>query len=296
MEPDWLDYRDILRCPTCQSELTETTDALRCGSCEVVYPISEGQPDLRIQEPVSKETRFQFDGNQLNPSDFSFNLTEESNPEVDWSDTDVPHHLDEAVLSHFPKAESQQEYALDAGCGDGVHEQICQKAGFNWVGVDIQSERSPVLGDVHSLPFDDSMFDFCISIAVLEHVSNPFVFLNEINRVLKPESKFIGTVAFLEPFHANSYYHHSPLGTIHTLREAGFTVEEVGVGWHSLTAIGRRLFPKLPDKILSIGTVPIDIAHRIWYRIGRALYDDYEASKQYQRIGLAGSFRFIASS
>jgi len=45
------------------------------------------------------------------------------------------------------------------------------------------------------------------AIAVMEHLYNPFLAVNEIHRVLKQGGYFIGSVASLEPYHDLSYFH-----------------------------------------------------------------------------------------
>lgn len=36
----------IYRCPTCKGELELKDEALRCGMCQVGYPIVDGIPDF----------------------------------------------------------------------------------------------------------------------------------------------------------------------------------------------------------------------------------------------------------
>ena len=56
------------------------------------------------------------------------------------------------------------------------------------------------------MPFVDNSFDGVISIAVLEHVKDPFRCAAEIARVLKPGGELICCVPFLQPYHG--YPHH----------------------------------------------------------------------------------------
>jgi ubiquinone/menaquinone biosynthesis C-methylase UbiE len=70
------------------------------------------------------------------------------------------------------------------------------------------SDSTDVLGVAEELPFVDNAFDAVISVAVLEHVRDPFSAAKEITRVLKPGGKLFGYVPFLQPFHGypNHYY------------------------------------------------------------------------------------------
>lgn len=70
----------------------------------------------------------------------------------------------------------------------------------------VDYDTTDVRGTAESLPFVDGAFDAVISLAVLEHVKNPFACAKEIARVLKPGGKLLCAVPFLQPFHA--YPHH----------------------------------------------------------------------------------------
>ena len=129
-----------------------------------------------------------------------------------------------------------------------------------------------VLADAHCLPFEDQSFDFVLSIAVLEHVRYPLVFMREVARVLRPGGTFVGTVAFLEPFHGRSYYHHTHLGLIDGLANA--PLERMALGpvrkWPALRALGEMaLFPPLPAPLTRALVSPIQAMHRLVVGSGR---------------------------
>lgn len=67
-------------------------------------------------------------------------------------------------------------------------------------------DTTDVLGVGEELPFKDDVFDGVFSLAVLEHVKNPFKCAAEISRVMKPGAKLYCVVPFLQPLHA--YPHH----------------------------------------------------------------------------------------
>jgi SAM-dependent methyltransferase len=56
------------------------------------------------------------------------------------------------------------------------------------------------------LPFKDNSFDAVITVAVLEHVTDPWRCAQEIIRVLKPGGELFCSVPFLQPLHG--YPHH----------------------------------------------------------------------------------------
>lgn len=91
-------------------------------------------------------------------------------------------------------------------------------------------DTTDVLGVGEDLPFQDNSFDAAISIAVLEHVQDPFQCAKEIARVLKPGGQLICGVPFLQPFH--SYPHHYYNMTYEGLRnlfEPELTVDKIEV-------------------------------------------------------------------
>lgn len=290
-----------LQCPTCRTRLDRNSNVkLSCSSCKSVFTSNAtGTFDLRIQKPKKVSIAFQipFPCNRKDIP-YSEDLPQNPRPQVDFGAIPVPHHLSGELMTHFPKASEKGALMLDLGCGNTVHRQVCEHAGFTYVGVDYESPEAPFLADAHALPFQDESFEFLLSIAVLEHIQFPFVAIREAQRVLKPGGIFIGTVAFLEPFHSNSFYHHSRIGTLNTLLYGGFEIAHIAAStsWTVFTAqadmSGHTLFPRFP-KFLSRNIILLpDRMSRVWRKMG-LLLNDRIIKKRWADV-TSGAFYFIA--
>ncbi|MAF26133.1 hypothetical protein CL634_11275 [bacterium] len=77
--------------------------------------------------------------------------------------------------------------ALCLGARTGQEVFVLQELGIkNAVGIDLNDDPPLVVeGDVHSLQFDDSSFDFVFS-NIFDHVLYPDKFISEIERVVRP--------------------------------------------------------------------------------------------------------------
>jgi SAM-dependent methyltransferase len=76
-----------------------------------------------------------------------------------------------------------------------------------------------------SLPFKDNSFDVVLSLAVLEHVPNPWVHAEELVRVLKPGGIIYADVPFLQPYHGYPYhYFNMTTAGLRSLFEKNITV------------------------------------------------------------------------
>lgn len=75
-----------------------------------------------------------------------------------------------------------------------------------WVYLNIDAATHPhVFGDAHELPLRDASVDAVLSSEVLEHVRDAGRCVDEVFRVLKPGGRFLFSVPFLYPLHADPH-------------------------------------------------------------------------------------------
>jgi SAM-dependent methyltransferase len=92
---------------------------------------------------------------------------------------------------------------LDLGCGhslvpDWVADKPMQLEG-RAIGIDLDQHavrahtglKHRLVGDVHRLPFRDSVFDLVTANMVMEHVTEPMVLFEELHRVLRPGGRLL---------------------------------------------------------------------------------------------------------
>jgi SAM-dependent methyltransferase len=300
----------LFACPMCLTPLSVPGNlengAITCGQCRAVYPVNEhGQLDVRLRSPKTYPIDFQIDGlsgggerpPQLEP------IPANPSPAFDYNAVAIPpilthgNRLTRELLSYFPVSKTGGAM-LDLGCGDEDFKQISSVTNLEYVGVDYAGGDPKILADAHSLPFKDQAFDFIISFAVLEHIRYPFVAIREALRVLKPGGTFIGTVAFLEPFHMDSYYHPSHLGTWNLLHSAGFEVKhlEPNRGWMNLVAQSQMsLFPHAPRALARAMVLPVELMHRLWWKLGNAVQNRPATSEKARQTANTGGFRFVCT-
>ena len=196
-----------------------------CPGCDARYPVSGAQPDFRPPSDVVQTM-------QVHVGDRSADhevpvQTLEPGP---WPALEVPegseyrsgNRLTPRHTTYLPPA-GEGNVLLDVGCGDAaLGRYLAAERGYAYLGVDLDGPHATVLADGHCLPFPPDTFAAVISFAVLEHVRVPHLVASEMFRVLRPGGVVLGTVAFLEPYHMESHFHHSHLGIGEVLGAAGF--------------------------------------------------------------------------
>ena len=290
-----------LTCSFCNQDLSITASGAQCPGCHLHYQYTPaGALDLRLQRAKKYQLEFEVgaplfsdDSLQVEP------LQVASKPAVNFTGMQIPSHMTRELMSYFPKARLPGSLMLDLACGSGVHRGVCERAGFEWVGADYgDTSKAPILADAHALPFKNEAFECILSVAAIQLFRNPFVMMKEAYRVLKPGGIFLGTVAFLEPFHDEGYYHHTHLGTASSLQYGGFKVDKLAPSeeWSALAAqASMGLFPRMPPMMSQAIVYPVQLLHKLWWKLGSVITRNPNASSNIRIRNTTGAFSFVAS-
>lgn len=110
---------------------------------------------------------------------------------------------------------------LDNGAGGRTHPDV--------VSLEIAYHpANSVQADALDLPFRDDTFALVLSQAVLEHVTDPQRYVDEVFRVLRPGGVLFIEAAFLQPIHQapHHYFGVTPFGLRHVCRRFEVIAEE----------------------------------------------------------------------
>jgi SAM-dependent methyltransferase len=226
-----------LRCPTCRGELHWAGRELACSPCSLTYPLIDGQIDLRPQHTTERDVHVVVEPpGAEGPAPLPAPLPQGPYPAIAYDTADpllsCGNRLSPTLTTYLPPA-GADDLLLDLGSGNGRVGGLLAKArGYVHVPVDYDGP-APILADAMALPLADGSVASCVTFAVFEHLRVPALAAAEVFRVLRPGGVVIGTVAFLEAFHMESYFHHTHLGTRAVLADAGFdpVLVEANADW-----------------------------------------------------------------
>lgn len=121
---------------------------------------------------------------------------------------------------------------LDIGCGDQPYRGLIESLGAKYESVDVEerTENVTYMSDIHDMSdVPQEAFDSAICLEVLEHVSNPFVAVGEIAKLLKPGGVLILSVPHLSRVHEapHDYFRYTRYGIQSVLESSGFEILEM---------------------------------------------------------------------
>lgn len=131
-------------------------------------------------------------------------LTSELQKEFNIEETDNVSGHDYGIEAHRVIESYPDGIILD--CGAGLRSTYFSNV-VNYEIVPYYSTDISGIGE--KLPFLNNTFDAVISIAVLEHVKEPFKCASEIVRVLKPGGTLVSAVPFLHEYHGFPHHYYN---------------------------------------------------------------------------------------
>lgn len=286
-----------LRCPDCDARMVVGEGELRCRRCARSVLLADPL-DLRPSSPRRVDLAVTVGTPGPDPATVDLGPLR-TNPaaDVDHGDAPLPRHVSRELRSWVPAARRADSVALDLGCGTALHRGVLERAGHAYVGVDWSHPGAPVLADAHVLPFEDATFDLVFTVATFEHLHTPVRAMQEVARVLRPGGQLVGTVAFLEPYHDRSYFHHSALGVLHLLAEAGLSARFVATSpsWTVLDAQPKALLPGSPPALQRGLAAVARVGWRSWWAALRLRNRAYFTDER-RLLSASGSFTFVADA
>ncbi len=217
-----MNIEQIVACPRCQSALDVSAPKWACtnATCDYArdgYPTAGGQPVLvDFEKSVFNRTDYDEDKSVVLPSGVMFsgsfrtysNMTfRDRIRQVIYGVNHVATRNSFAVLKSL-KARSAKPRLLIIGGGTlGLGTDTLYKDGsVEIVGIDVYpSPNTCLLADAHWLPFANEVFDGVWIQAVLEHVLEPHLVVEQIYRVLKPDGVVYAETPFMMQVHEGAH-------------------------------------------------------------------------------------------
>ena len=234
-------YEEYLVCPHCHESLSLPAS---CASCGFTVPATSPR-DLRPRRPFSRTLNVHIG---TSPA-AQLETCRIERPVVTYSGPPALRDSSELFSAVAPWLKPDAKL-LDLGCGPRDEAVAADHYSLRYVGVDYSSPQADLLADAHSIPFADGTFDVVLSYAVLKHLYNPFVAVQEVTRVLRPGGAYVAVVSQGEPFH-DSYFHHTAFGVLSVLQEARLRPVVMWPSYdtlHALAKMGR--YPRLLRALL----------------------------------------------
>lgn len=116
-------------------------------------------------------------------------------------------------VTEFAKSQSDGARVVDIGAGDSKYGKLLPTSQYIATDLVSSSDRHDfskinVICDASYLPFADEAFDVALSMAVLEHVPNPYETVQEMSRVLRTGGTAVVILPLVRPEHMQPFDYH----------------------------------------------------------------------------------------
>jgi SAM-dependent methyltransferase len=147
-----------------------------------------------------------------------------------------PYWIDRTTIRRGLERHQQlfQGLVLDIGCRSRPYEELVERAGGRYIGLDLPRAKSArghadVWGSGTRLPFRDKWFDAVLNTQVIDDIPDPGKLLREARRVLKPGGHLVLTVSKSWALHdePHDYWRFTSHGLRYLLNDAGFINVEI---------------------------------------------------------------------
>ncbi|MCD4654892.1 methyltransferase domain-containing protein [bacterium] len=166
---------DILACPNCRIRVEKHPDHLHCTNCHTTFPIINNTP---IMFPDGKIPQYKHHEDLSTRKGYD-----------PW----IPRLIMQSLLDNH--------IVLDVGAGNMLLDDPCV------IRMDITlTPYVDIVTDLHALPFLPGSIDFIFSLAVVEHLKNPFRAAESIYSTLKDGGYIYHECNFIWPYHG--FPHH----------------------------------------------------------------------------------------
>lgn len=208
------DIVPVFACPACRNPLTGPVEALRCTSdgCRRVYPsvglnsipvLVDGESSI-IDIPALLKTDAaspvgRGDWGRLGRFVFRFTVPRNTTAEQ------ITGRLATDLVAETQDRRPRLLVVGGGAIGNGIA-SLYENSDIDIVAFDIyKSEYCQFIADGHSIPLLDGTVDGVLIQAVLEHVLNPQLVVDEIHRVLRPGGLVYADTPFMQQVHEGPY-------------------------------------------------------------------------------------------
>jgi uncharacterized protein YbaR (Trm112 family) len=201
---------DILACPTCLARVERQPESLRCPACGRQYPIVRGVP---VMFPDGRVPVIQHESELVVRHEY-----------LPW----VHRVILQSLLDN--------QVVLDIGSGNMAFDDQCIiRMDVTW------SPYVDLVADAHALPFLPGSLDYIFSLAVIEHLRNPFQAAQSMYQALKDGGFIYHECNFVFAYHG--YPHHYFNASLQGLEQvfAQFTALRTGVAPYQMPSFALEM-------------------------------------------------------